>query len=60
RVRGIPQVPNQRLGETERWRVILHFTPCAKIRYVITKRGKELILVTAHPDPDAEKYVEFT
>jgi len=60
RIRGIPQIPNQRLGETERWRIILHFQCCAKIRYVIARRGDELILVTAHPDPDAEKCVEIT
>ncbi|BDC18901.1 hypothetical protein [Acidianus sp. HS-5] len=59
RVKGVQQVPNLRLGEKERWRVIVHFDPCAKIRYVIAKIDDKLILVTAHPDPDAENFIEF-
>ena len=38
---------------------MLHFSSCAKIRYVIARKGEELVLVTAHPDPDAEDYLEF-
>ncbi|TRM96073.1 hypothetical protein DJ527_13045, partial [Sulfolobus sp. F1] len=37
RVKGTLQVPNTRLGEIERWRVIIHFKSCAKIRYIIAK-----------------------
>ena len=58
-VKGMEQVPNVRLGEKERWRVIIHFKPCAKIRYVIARKDNELILVTTHPDPDAENFIEF-
>ena len=59
RVKGIPQTPNLRLGESERWRIVLHFRSCAKIRYVIAKRSSELILVTVHPDPDTHNYIEI-
>ncbi|AAK41900.1 hypothetical protein SULI_12680 [Saccharolobus solfataricus] len=59
-LKGTPQVPNKILGESERWRVSFFIlNPVQKIRYVIAKRGEELILVTAHPDPDADKFVEF-
>jgi len=37
----------------------LHFKSCGKIRYVISRRRNELVLVTAHPDPDAENIIEF-
>ena len=44
---GTPQLPNKLLGEVERWRVVLHFTPCAKIRFVIARRGGGLVLLTS-------------
>gem|GEM_PF-614860 len=59
RKEGIRQTPNLRLGESERWRIILHFKSCGKIRCVISRRRNELVLVTAHPDPDAENFIEF-
>jgi hypothetical protein len=37
RLKGTPQTPNALLGEIERWRVIIHFKSCAKIRYVVAK-----------------------
>jgi hypothetical protein len=58
-VKGTPQIPNYYLGETERWRIVIHFKPYAKIRYVIGKRMDLLVLVTAHPDPDSNDFVEF-
>lgn len=59
RVKGKVETPNKFKGEKERWRIILHFYCCAKIRYVVAEIENNKILVTAHPDDDAEAYVEY-
>lgn len=51
----MPRRPGAKRGERRRWRVIVHFGCCAKVRYVFVElAGGGTMLLTAHPDPEAE------